>query len=197
MRGCARRVRRPRPEDRRRRLGARPVRASPLNHRTAVAGGVLADDCGRCWPTSSPAAGRKRARRRSRCATTRCARRTSASPTCRAIPGRRATSATCRRWPGCACTTSMKVRRRARHLAVPARQSGLELPVPQDDPGVPGGRRSRGGAGPARLRQERQAEEGAAHRFELAPAGAAGIRRAAGPCATSCWWCRTGAACSA
>jgi hypothetical protein len=31
--------------------------------------------------------------------------------------------------------------------------------------------------------------------LRVAPAGAARIRGAAGPCKTSCWWCRTGAAC--
>ena len=76
----ARGVRRGRSEDRRRRLGARPVRPAAAQPPHAGAGRRAgAPSARRCCRTSSRAAAAQRARRPSLCATMRCARRPSAS----------------------------------------------------------------------------------------------------------------------
>jgi pimeloyl-ACP methyl ester carboxylesterase len=48
---------------------------------------------------------------------------------------------------------------------VPAWQPGLELPVPQDDPGVPGRRTPRGGARPAGFGKSDKPKKDEAHHF--------------------------------
>ena len=83
----------------------------------------------------------------------------------------------------CACTTSTsgRPRRQRPHRAVPARPADLELPVPQDDPGVHRGRASRRGAGLLRLRPLRQAGGRRRLHLQLPPRDADALRRGARP----------------
>ena len=85
----------------------------------------------------------------------------------------------------------------AGHRAVPARPAELGLPVPQDDPGVHGGGPARGGAGLVRLRPLRQARGRRLVQLRAASQLDAATSSVSSTCATCCWWCRTGAACSA
>jgi hypothetical protein len=129
---------------------------------------VLADECaesaGRFFP---PTARMNTAATHTRCAKTHCARPRRGSP-----PARLPVGAKLPERPAIAerLAPALPGRRPAAtgddaHLALPARQPSLELPVPQDASGVHCRRRSGGRTRPDRLWQERQTQEETAHSF--------------------------------